>query len=58
MKVIIHDLGIEYNEKLQKKCDVLLICAWNYKGEEGNIPGKLYDSLALKKPVLCYVCAM
>lgn len=24
MKVIVHDLGTEYNEMLQKKCDVLV----------------------------------
>ncbi len=24
MRVIVHDLGMEYNEKLQKKCDVVI----------------------------------
>lgn len=35
MKVIIHDLGAEYNEMLQKKCDVVILADGKYAPCQG-----------------------
>ena len=49
MKVIIHDLGIEYNEKLQKKCDVVIYADGKYAPCQGCF------GCWTKHPAECYM---
>lgn len=44
----------ESYDYLVKNADVLLVFQRNSDGGKTAIPGKLYEYLALKKPVLCY----
>jgi len=37
---------------LQKNADVLLLMQWNDKKDEGNIPAKLFEYLAVLRPIL------
>ncbi|WP_409200571.1 glycosyltransferase [Methanobrevibacter sp. DSM 116169] len=55
IKDLVHIHGkIPYNEVLQKEknSDILLLISWMNKKEEIFIPGKVYEYMALKKPVL------
>ena len=49
MKVIIHDLGIEYNEKLQKRCDVVIYADGKYAPCQGCF------GCWTKHPAECYM---
>ncbi len=46
--------GIPFAEalKLQRQADVLLLLQWNDPLEAGNVPGKLFEYLAARRPVL------
>ena len=46
--------GIPFSEvlKLQRQADVLLLLQWNNPLEAGNVPGKLFEYLAARRPVL------
>ena len=37
---------------LQREADVLLLMQWTDPSEEGNIPGKLFEYLAARRPIL------
>ncbi len=37
---------------VQKRADVLLIMQWNDPLEQGNVPGKLFEYLAARRPIL------
>jgi glycosyltransferase involved in cell wall biosynthesis len=43
-----------YGEALeaQKRADVLLLMQWNDPREQGNVPGKLFEYLATRRPIL------
>ena len=41
---------------LQKGCDVLLLMQWNNIADEGNIPAKLFEYLASRRPVIAVGC--
>ena len=49
MKVIIHDLGTEYNEKLQKRCDVVIHADGKYAPCQGCF------GCWTKHPAECYM---
>ena len=49
MKVIVHDLGIEYNEILQKKCDVMIHADGKYASCQGCF------GCWTKHPAECYM---
>lgn len=36
----------------QQQADILLLMQWNRPEEQGNIPGKLFDYLAARRPIL------
>ena len=38
--------------RLQSKADVLLLLQWNSPSEAGNIPGKLFEYLGARRPIL------
>lgn len=46
--------GIPFNEALvlQRQADILLLLQWNNPLEAGNVPGKLFEYLAARRPVL------
>jgi hypothetical protein len=37
---------------VQKQGDVLLITQWNHPLKQGNVPGKLFEYLAARRPIL------
>jgi glycosyltransferase involved in cell wall biosynthesis len=51
--VEVHD-PVPYAEalRLQSGADVLLLLQWNHPTDEGNVPGKIFEYLAVKRPVL------
>jgi hypothetical protein len=46
--------SVPYNEALaiQANADILLLLSWNDKREEGVIPGKVFEYIGAKKPIL------
>lgn len=46
--------GVPFREAilLQREADVLLLLQWNNPLEAGNVPGKLFEYLAARRPVL------
>lgn len=46
--------GVPFREalKLQRQADVLLLLQWNDPLEAGNVPGKVFEYLAARRPVL------
>ncbi len=38
--------------RLQRRVDVLLLMQWNNPLEQGNVPGKLFEYLAARRPIL------
>lgn len=46
--------GVPFTEalKMQREADVLLLLQWNDALEAGNVPGKLFEYLAARRPVL------
>jgi glycosyltransferase involved in cell wall biosynthesis len=38
--------------KLQREADVLLLMQWNDPREQGNVPGKFFEYLGAKRPIL------
>ena len=51
--VEIHD-RVPYSEsiRLQMQADVLLLMQWNDPREQGNVPGKLFEYIGARRPVL------
>jgi len=51
--VEIHD-RVPYDEsiKLQMQADILLLMQWNDPKEQGNVPGKLFEYIGSRRPVL------
>lgn len=47
---------VPYRESLaiQRAADVLLLLQWNDPRERGNCPAKLFEYLAMRRPVLCF----
>ncbi|RMD61516.1 MAG: glycosyltransferase, partial [Alphaproteobacteria bacterium] len=45
---------VPYGESLaaQRAADILLFMQWNDPREQGNIPGKLFEYLAMRRPIL------
>lgn len=45
---------VPYAESLaiQRKADILLFMQWNDPREQGNVPGKLFEYLAARRPIL------
>ena len=37
---------------IQRRSDILLFMQWNDPKEQGNVPGKLFDYLAARRPIL------
>ncbi len=52
-RVGVHD-RVPYRDSLalQSRADVLLLLQWNDARERGNVPGKLFEYLAARRPVL------
>lgn len=46
--------GVPFREslRLQRRADVLLLLQWNNVLERGNVPGKVFEYLAARRPVL------
>ena len=46
--------GVSFGEalRLQRQADVLLLLQWNDPLEAGNVPGKLFEYLAARRPVI------
>jgi len=40
--------------RIQAQADVLLLMQWNDPREQGNCPAKLFEYLAMRRPVLCF----
>ena len=38
--------------KLQMEADILLLLQWSDKRDEGNIPGKIFEYLCARRPIL------
>ena len=51
--VFLHD-AVPFREslELQRAADVLLLLQWNNPLESGNVPGKLFEYIAARRPVL------
>jgi glycosyltransferase involved in cell wall biosynthesis len=51
--VQVHD-PVPYHEavKLQATADVLLLLQWNDPADESNVPGKVFEYLAVRRPIL------
>lgn len=49
----IHD-HVPYREsiRIQQDADVLLLMQWNNPGEQGNVPGKLFEYFGAARPIL------
>jgi hypothetical protein len=45
---------VSYSEsvQIQKSADILLLLQWNDPKEQGNCPGKLFEYLAVLRPIL------
>jgi len=45
---------VPYAEALkeQARADILLLMQWNNPREQGNVPGKLFEYLAIRRPIL------
>lgn len=41
---------------MQMNSDICIVCTWNNKDELGVIPGKLYETMMIKNPVIGIVC--
>jgi hypothetical protein len=39
---------------LQRRADILLLMQWDNPGEQGNVPGKLFEYLAARRPILAH----
>ena len=46
--------AVPYREalRLQRQSDVLLLMQWNDPTDEGNVPGKVFEYLAARRPIL------
>ena len=46
---------VPYDEcvRVQMRADVLLLMQWNDPREQGNVPGKLFEYIGARRPVLC-----
>lgn len=46
--------GVPYREsvRIQREADVLLLMQWNNPREQGNVPGKLFEYIGARRPVL------
>lgn len=51
--VAIHDrVAYEQSIRLQMQADILLLMQWNDPKEQGNVPGKLFEYIGARRPVL------
>ncbi|PKM69634.1 MAG: hypothetical protein CVU94_02895 [Firmicutes bacterium HGW-Firmicutes-19] len=41
--------------KLQFSSKMLLLSTWNYKNQEGVVPGKLFEYMLIKKPIIAVI---
>lgn len=48
-------IGREKAAKVQEKSDVFLVMTWNTKHDRGVIPGKFYEGIRARKPILVLV---
>ncbi|MEX2618138.1 MAG: glycosyltransferase [Alphaproteobacteria bacterium] len=45
-------VGYEESLEIQKAADILLLLQWNNIREQGNVPAKLFEYLAVRRPIL------
>lgn len=51
--IAIHDrVAYDQSIRLQMQADILLLMQWNDPKEQGNIPGKLFEYIGSRRPVL------
>ena len=58
-RVVVHPhVPLAEAAAIQQGADVLLLMQWKDPREQGNLPGKLFEYLGARRPILAWACRM